>query len=375
MRKVIHVIHDLTTGGAETLVKDYALLINKNKFNLKVICFYRRGSSYETLLEKNKVKVIYLSDYIKIDRTKNIFYKTIFTIKMFLVFKKIIKNENPNIIHSHLAINTLIKFSKPSKNTKLYHTVHNEPRILWRKNSIIRRIDFKSTKWLVKKYKMRFIVLHDDMRKEINQLFGVNDSIVLNNGIDFSRFDKICIKKTTIVRKELKIPQNAFVVGHIGRFMLQKNHDFLVEIFYKIHQKNNNAFLLMIGSGELKNTIECKLKNYNLENNYLILSNRLDIPDLLNAMDCFVFPSKYEGLGIVLIEAQKMNLPCFISDKVPKYAEISNLVTRFSLNKNEEQWANSIIKYKKPKKIVLNDEEWNMKNVINKLECIYMNEI
>lgn len=375
MKKLIQVIHDLSTGGAETLVKDYALLIDKKKFDVKIICFYRRNSSYEKLLEDNNIEVIYLSDYIKIDRSKSVFHKLVFTIKMFFKFKKIIKNEKPDIMHTHLTINTLIKFSKPNKNTKIFHTVHSEPRVLWRKNSIIRRIDFLAAKWLVKHNNMIFIVLHDEMKKEINQLFNVNNSIVLNNGIDFSRFDNRKIKDRKEVRKKLNITESAFVIGHIGRLTDEKNHEMLIDIFDKIHEADKNVFLLMIGAGELREKIERKLKEKGLDKHYLILSNRLDIPDLLNAMDCFVFPSKYEGLGIVLIEAQKMNLPCFISNNVPQHAIISNLVTRISINISPTQWANSIMNYKKPKKIILDYKEWDMNSIIRKLEEIYIRTI
>ena len=375
MKKLIQVIHDLSAGGAETLVKDYSLLINKEKFEVKVICFYRRNSSYETLLDDNDIKVIYLSDYIKTDRTKSPFHNLIFTIKMFFKFKKILKEENPDIMHTHLPINTLIKFARPSKSITIFHTVHNEPTILWRKNSLIRRIDFIDTKWLVKHNNMRFIVLHDKMRIEINKLFNVDNSIILNNGIDFSRFDRKKIRDRNEFRKELKIPKEAFVIGHVGRFTEQKNHEMLVDIFDEIHKKNVKAFLLMIGTGDLREKIEEKLKKKGLEKFYLILSNRSDIPDLLNIFDYFVFPSKFEGLPVTLIEAQKMELPCFISDKISNYSIISNLVTVLPINISSKQWATAIIDYKYPDKLILNSEEWDMKNVIKKLEKIYLEEI
>lgn len=372
MKKIIHVIHDLSSGGAETLVKDYALMINKEKFDIKIICFHRRGFPYEKILEENNIDVVYLSDYIKIDRTKSSIHNAIFTIKMFCIFKQIVKKEEPDVLHTHLPINTLIEFANPSKNIKIFHTVHNEPSSLWRKNSFARRLDFRSAKRLVKRNNMRFIVLHEKMRNEVNNIFNVDNSIILNNGINFQRFDNAIIKNKLDFKKELCIPEDAFIVGHIGRFTDQKNHEKLISIFNEISKNNSHAFLLMIGTGELQKTIENNLSNYGLNGKYIILSDRSDIPDLLNIMDCFVFPSKYEGLPVTLIEAQKMNRPCFISDRISDYAIISNLVTVISIEQDDKLWADTILQYKKPNKIELNSEEWNMKNVICKLENIYL---
>lgn len=117
-------------------------------------------------------------------------------------------------------------------------------------------------------------------------------------------------------RRQTGIPENAYVVGHVGRFFEQKNHPFLVEIFREIAARQENAFLLMVGAGSTGET-EQKLKAYGLEEQYLILSHRQDISQLLAAMDVFVFPSLFEGFGIALLEAQAAGLRCIASDRCP----------------------------------------------------------
>ena len=373
MKKVMHVIHGLNTGGAETLVKNYALKMDKNNFEVVILCFdHYYDSPYEKILEDNDVRVIYVCDYMKFYGSKNPLLKLFNKIEKYLIIKRHVKNEKPDIIHTHLQINRYIKFSKPKKSVSLFHTVHNEPIVLWRRGKFNRRLDFLSTKCLVKKYNMRFIVLHEEMKKEVNKLFHVSNSVVLNNGIDFNCFNG---SVNNNLKKYLKIPNDAFVIGHIGRFTEQKNHSFLVDVFYSMYKKHKNSFLLMIGSGTNKESIERKLDDLGLNGHYLILSNRNDIPDLLSIMDIFVFPSIFEGLGIVLIEAQKMKVPCFISTAVPKNATISNLVTRLSLDLEPSEWAKIIFDYKKPEKIVLDDKDWNMVNVVKKLEDIYLDKI
>lgn len=371
MIKVIHIIHGLNTGGAETLVKEYALSIDKSKFIFKIICFDRLDSPYDKLLKDNNISVLYLSDFININRS-NYFFKLVYKIKLCYLLKKILQKEKPNILHTHLNINNYIKVIRPSKNIKIYHTIHSETSIVWKKGDLRKKIDFLAAKWLVKNYNMRFIVLHNKMKEEIDLLFNVNNSIVLNNGIDFSRFS--IFKDKNMIRKKLKIPNDSFVIGHIGRFIDSKNHLFLIDIFNELYKINKNVFLLMIGSGPNRKNVEDKLKSLNL-NNYLILENRTDIPDLLNSMNCFVFPSFYEGLGIVLIEAQKMKLPCFKSDKVPNYSIISNLVSSLSLEDSPSIWAKEIINFKYPKKVILDDKDWDIKEVMKKLESIYRGEL
>ena len=368
--KVMHIIHGFNTGGAETLVKQYVMGMDKKNFDVIVLCFeHHNESPYEKEIENDGIRVIYICDYLKYHKKNNIICKIINYIKRYYYAKKIINKEKPDVIHSHLKLNRFVKFANPQIGTKIYHTVHAEPKELWRTE---KDKDFKAAKWLVKKYNMRFIGLHEEMCREINSMFKVNNSIALNNGIDFAKFDKALSKGE--IRRKIGIANEALVVGHVGRFNKVKNHDFLVDVFYGIYKQNNKAFLLLIGNGLEKEKIESKLKKLRLEKNYMILSNRSDIPDLLNAMDIFVFPSIHEGLGISLIEAQKMKLPCFVSEIIPDAAIISNLVTKLPLN-NSKKWITSILNFKPIDTIILNDNDWDIKQVISKLEKIYKCEI
>ena len=364
MIKILHFIHGLYTGGAETLVKEYVSSLNKNKFAVMVLCYDKYDNSpYETILENNGIKVCNIYRDNRFGKLGIIFN----LIRQRIIIKKVIKDFNPDIIHSHLLINTYVKFAHPKKGTKIFHTVHSEPSAYWGNGKNKR--DFNAAKWLVKHYGMQFIVLHEDMKNEVNKLFNVDNSLVLKNGINFDRFENALSKAD--VRKKIGIPQNAFVLGHVGRFTDVKNHEFIIKVFEKLCKEKENAFLLLIGDGSLKQKIEEELKERSLENRFLILSNRSDIPDLLNAMDCFIFPSKYEGLGISLIEAQKMKLPCVVSDKVPRFAQISNLTSWHSLNEPIENWVNSICNFHPSEITYEHLEDWNMKNVIKKLEDIY----
>ena len=288
--------------------------------------------------------------------------------KRFLFLKGQLKREAPDVLHFHMALSVYVLLAGLDKNVKMLRTVHSEPKKRWN-NSPGRRIDFYATKRLVKKYHLQFITLHDSMRKEVNEMFGVNDSLVLNNGIDFSKFETAQPKE--VVREREGIPKDAYVIGHVGRFNALKNHGFIVEIFSEIYKKNPNAFLLLVGNGSLREQTEIQLKQLGLENRYKILSNRTDIPDLMNCMDKFLFPSKYEGLGIVLIEAQKIGLECIISSVVPDAAIVSNLIKKVDLRESAEVWAEEIVNFSVDHVTYQKIEEWDMKQVVLRLEEIY----
>ena len=368
--KIMHFIHGLNTGGAETLVKNYMLNFNQSKYDVVLLCLnHEKDSPYEGDLRKNGIRMIFVQDGLPFKGSENFCKKVVDYLYSFVVVKRIIRSENPDILHTHLPINSFVKYAKPSHDTVIFHTVHNEPARLWPKNNRKRQKDFRAVKWLVKHYGMRFIVLHKEMKMTVNKMFGVDNTIVLNNGVDVERIRNP--KSATAMRRELGIPKDAFVMGHVGRFSNEKNQSFLVDILENIIKEKENSFLLMVGDGPNKSTLIAKLQEKGLENRYLILSNRNDISDLLNLMDIFVFPSLYEGLPLSLIEAQIAKKPCFISDSINSQAIISNLVTGLSLGKGVGKWAKVILNYKRPTEIIVNDADWNIANITKQLEQIY----
>ena len=369
-KKVLQFIHGFSMGGAEKLVSEYCLKMNKEKFDVSVLCFHRYNTPYEKILENAGINVVYASDHIK-NYDKIAFQypgRILMLIKRWLFLRKYLREVKPDVLHLHMALSIYILTANLSKDIKMLRTVHNEPKKRW-DNSVGRRIDFWATKKLVKKHQLQFITLHDEMRKEVNELFGVDNSLVLNNGIDFSVFEKALPKE--VVREREGIPKGAYVIGHVGRFNKQKNHKLLIETFAEICKKNPKAYLLMVGNGSLQKETENRLKELGLGDQYKILSNRTDIPDLMNAMDKFVFPSNYEGLGIVLIEAQKIGLECVISHVVPDAAIVTNLVKKVNLNASAAEWAEEIEHFHIEEVQSLGIEEWDMKEVVLRLEEYY----
>ncbi len=370
--KTVHFIHDLSTGGAETLVKNYFLNFDRSRFDVLLLCLgHEVDSPYEETLKKFGIKMIFIQDHLPFKTQTNVFKKTINYLCRYIIIKKTIRKEDPVILHTHLMVNRFVKFTRLKQNTIIYCTIHSDPKKLWKSKE--RKKELLATRWLIKKYGMKFIVLHGQMKNEINRMFGVSDSIVLNNGVDVEALKNA--RNSGVVRKELSIPNNAFVLGHIGRFSEVKNQKFLVDVFIEISRKNANTFLLLVGDGPDKNEVIKKLERAGMNGRYLILSNRNDVPDLLSAMDVFVFPSLYEGLPLSLVEAQIARKPCFISNQINKHAVISNLVTILSFKDGAKKWANVILDYKKPAKMVVKDEDWDIRKITKQLEQIYLDAL
>ena len=145
------------------------------------------------------------------------------------------------------------------------------------------------------------------------------------------------------VRNDLKIDKD-YVIGHVGRFNPQKNHAFLLDVFAECVKINANVKLILVGDGTGKKQIQDKVESLGIKNNVIFMGVRTDVNELLQAMDVFVFPSLYEGLGISVIEAQAAGLPCVISDCIPDDCIVTKgLVEKLSLSTPPMQWAQVIM--------------------------------
>ena len=177
-------------------------------------------------------------------------------------------------------------------------------------------------------------------------LFGKNITAdknrytILKNAIDTEKFlyqESLRRKK----REELGV-KDAFLIGHVGRFDYQKNHEFLIEIFREYLKKDEKAILLLVGDGENKKYLESIIEAENLSKNVQFLGARDDINRLLQAMDVFVFPSRYEGLGVALIEAQLSGLPCLASSTIPREVEVSDNIRFLNIDDSPTVWSDTI---------------------------------
>ncbi len=199
--------------------------------------------------------------------------------------------------------------------------------------------------------------------------------IWLKNGIDLSKFH-YNEKVRTDVRKLLNIEDN-IVFGHVGSFTEEKNHSFLIEVFNEVCKIERKAVLLLIGDGELRPKIVKKVNEMGLKSKVHFLGIRKDIPEILDAIDCFVFPSKKEGFGIAALEAQAMGLPIIASDSLSKEVVLSTNMKCISLHADKEEWAKALVTMAKNSQrtnqtTMLADAGYDICNVAKYLENFYI---
>ena len=173
--------------------------------------------------------------------------------------------------------------------------------------------------------------------------------------------------------KKLGLLQNDFVIGHIGRFSAEKNHEFILNVFQQLLYIKENAVLLLIGTGSDEEKIKelgIKLK---ISNKIKFLGSRVDIPELLNIMDVFFFPSLYEGLGIVLVEAQAAGVPCLVSTAVPDEVLLTQKIEKIDLHTPTEMWIDKLVHPEKiyNEKIYEELTKYDISETLLELEKLY----
>ena len=174
-------------------------------------------------------------------------------------------------------------------------------------------------------------------------MFGTDDFRVLRNAIDVDgyAFDAECRER---VRRELHIGENALAIGHVGRFAPAKNHAFILDVFAGALKLHPDAVLILVGDGELRPEAERRAQSLGVYDSVRFLGVRSDVAGLMQAMDIFLMPSVYEGLPLVLVEAQAAGLPCLISDSIPRDCDFKgSTIERMQLSESPASWAAALV--------------------------------
>ncbi|MBO0958854.1 glycosyltransferase family 1 protein [Neobacillus sp. MM2021_6] len=202
---------------------------------------------------------------------------------------------------------------------------------------------------------------------------------ILKNGINLTQFSNIDINSKESVFDELELPRNSRILGHVGRFSDSKNHMFILKILKKLVDEDNCFVALLIGDGPLKESIEKEAERLGVLKNIRLLGVREDIPRLMKAFDVFLFPSQFEGFGIVALEAQCAGTPCVISDAVPQTTDMGlGLTSYVSLDKGIEIWCSEVkaaLNKERPDSRLINEKisnrGYNIENNLNNWIDLY----
>lgn len=326
---VAHIMGKWLGGGVEAVVMNYYRHIDRNKIQFDFICDCDSTDIPYDEIKKLGGRVILVPPYQQI-------------FKYIKELKKLFQENRYQIVHSH--INTLSVFplyaaKKIGIPVRIAHS-HSTTNKREKKKNLMKQL----LRVFSKVYATDYMCCSEHAGRWLfgDKEYDKGNVYLLNNAIDIEKFkydEKLRRKK----RKELEIDDDTLVIGHVGRFVEQKNHRFLIDIFNEIHQKNRNSILLLIGQGPLMKEIKEKVEKLNLSRCVKFLGQRNDANQLYNAMDVFLFPSLYEGLGMVLIEAQANGLPCLASSEVPQTAKITNIIDFIDLKEDKNIWVEKIL--------------------------------
>lgn len=365
MIKVLEVVYQLNQGGIEHVISN----LMENMDGSKVEFHFAIISGKRGLFDEN---ILRLGGKIHYFDTTN---ETLTTVNRNL--KYIIDNYGPfNAIHSHVYFFSgyILRIAKqkniPVRIAHAHDTYKGE-------NRNIKRIIYEvMMRKMINLYSTCKFGVSEEACKHV---FGKLDdkTFIINNGIDLTKYrfqSEIRDKK----RREFNILPDECLLINVGRFEDQKDHEYLVKVFYKLLKKDPSYKLMLVGKGTLKKKIILMTKRLNIFDKVIFLENRNDINELLMASDIFVMPSKYEGLPLALMEAQAVGVPCVVSDNITSRARIANNVVGLK-KENMNLWVNEILKLKNSNKnnfmdnaALLKENNFDIKKIAKFVQSKYL---
>ncbi len=335
--RVLQVVTIMNRGGLETMLMNYYRKIDRNRIQFDFLTHRQERGDYDDEIEKLGGKIYRMlpirpGNYVRYFKKLDEFFE---------------QHREYKIIHSHINENSGFILKKAKKfgiPVRIAHSHLSDLKFDYKYPfRLYGRMNLKNSaneyfacskragEWLFKN--------NINNKKEIKVLKNVVDS-------NLFKFDQ---NKRSSKLKELGLNSN-LIIGHVGRFNPQKNHSFIIDVFNEIHKKNEDAILLLIGDGYLKKDIQIKVNKLNLTDSVKFMGTRSDIADIMQVMDIFLFPSLFEGLPVVLIEAQSAGLKCIISDSITKEVDISGNIKFLNLKISIESWVDNILNTNTEKK-------------------------
>ena len=331
--RVLQVIGIMNRGGAEEMIMNLYRHVDRRKVQFDFVENENKGAFFDEEIRDLGGKIYHCPRF----NGKNLFTY----IKWWKDFFG--AHSEYRIIHGHIGSTASIYLREAEKNG-LITIAHSHNIYSNGKKHFLYKILSYPTRYIADYF---FMCSHQAGvdRFGARTVFDANKAYLVPNAINTSHFqfnESIRAKK----RKELEINEDLFLVGHVGRFTDQKNHSYLLEVFKHINQLVPSSKLILVGDGELRSKIKKKTDLMGLSRQVFFAGIRSDVNELMMAMDVMIFPSKFEGLPVTLVEAQCTGLPCIISDTIPSDSIlIKEVVQVCALSDNVSTWAKRTINH------------------------------
>jgi glycosyltransferase involved in cell wall biosynthesis len=332
--RILHVTGSMERGGIQSWLLHLLQTVDRQHYQMDFLVHTEEPCAYDRdIIELG-------STLLRCSRPRNPWqYARDFT-------KALRTEKGYDIIHSHVySLNGLVLrlASRYGIPLRIAHS-HDDRRVVEAGTGLIRHCQL----WLMKSWIDRYanvkIAVSNDAAEDLFGPEWKNDPAtrIIHCGIDLSPFRVV---PDEALRASLGLPADALVIGHVGRFVTQKNHQFLIKVVAEAVKRDPRVRLLLVGSGPLRQDVEQGATALGIAKHIVYLGERDDVPAIMSAaMDVFVFPSLHEGLGLVLVEAQAAGLPCLISDCVPREADVvPGLICRLPLDHGPASWARRLL--------------------------------
>ena len=370
--KILHVVGGMNRGGIETWLMHILRNIDRDRFEMDFLVNTPETCSYD-----DEIRALGSNIIPCLNPTKPLVYSG--------EFGKILKDKGPyDIVHSHVhhySGLTLFLAKQAGVPVRIAHS-HNDTSSAEAQAGWKRQIYLTLMEKSIARYATLGLAASNEAATDLFGSSWQNDPRwqILYYGLDLTPFQK---QPDKTMRAEFNIPADAFVIGHVGRFEAQKNHQLILEIAAEVVKQEPNMYLFLVGVGPLREQVEQNAARLGLKDKVIFAGVRADVPQLmLSVMDVFLFPSLFEGLGLVFIEAQAAGLVSVLSDVVPQAADVvPPLVKRLSLNNSVSTWAEMILAQKQKATIsqsealsLVMDSQFNLDVCLKQLKKIYQSQ-
>ncbi len=363
MIRVLHIVSTMDYGGVETLLMSIYRNIDRKKVQFDFLCHNKLECKFKDEIEElgGHVYMVPGPKHVGFIKYRKILLNFFHEHNEFKIIHVHLNNRNGEIIWHAATAGIPIRISHSHISGVKYGLVLQIYRLFG--------------KFLNNKYSTHRLACSKEAGK---YLFGNRDFTILPNAINTKRF--IFSKdKRIILRKKLNVIDTEILFGHVGRFVHQKNHDFILKIFKECLDSGIKGRLLLIGGGELESSIRQIAKQLDINNKIIFGGEHSELGEYYSAMDVFLFPSLYEGLGIVAVEAQCSGLPVIASTEVPTEAKITDNMYFLSLNQPLFEWINVIksiinnrINNREQYQTIVNNSIYCIDKIINILQELYV---
>lgn len=323
--RVLQVLHIMNRGGAEAMIMNLYRKVDRTKVQFDFLVHSQEQGAFEEEIREMGGRIFRVRPF-----------KGYNVIQYYQECRALFKNHPEiKVVHGHLGSSAAC-YLKAAQEQGIFTIAHSHSA------GDIRSL--RDLAYFICSYPTRYIA---------DQLFGCSTEAGIarygekkvksvayrnfNNAVD-TRLFHFNEENRRAVRKELNIADDELLIGTVGRVTLQKNPKRIFKLFKRLVLDNKNVKSLWVGTGEMESYFRSLIQKEKLEDRIIMTGARADIPNVMHALDCMLFPSLWEGLPVSVIESQAANLPTVLADTISREVEISDLLHWHNLEEDDSVW-------------------------------------